>query len=163
MTTLTATEYPELKQYISNPDAVVSMTRVLDRLNNGEVLQAGRLFSEDRSTFCVLGLFYDESGDCDLYASPPRVNLKGMMEFYNCKTWFGSFDVNDLSENLINKIQTNTGLDMRTFSNEHQSSLYAVNDWLVDHRKELSVDVINQTLIDIILSGVIFQANTEED
>ena len=139
---------------------------IITRLENGEELISDGLRLDDN--FCILGLFADES-DLGYWSGTADGKYKGYVvnissnyiklynyelpdmvaDYYGLINAAGAFRLDDLTEELRDKIDQ---LDI--LSCGEYLSIAEVNDHLIKYETEANV---NQILIDIIKSGVIFK------
>lgn len=136
--------------------------RVLDRLDSGERLTARRL--RIGNSFCVMGLFADESGYGNWWAdharkwryqirtAPYETELcPTLVKHYNLFNKYGKFDPDKISAESKDIIDNVISCGGYTLMNVNDDSMYC------DYNPKL----LNELLADIIRSGAIFKPEQE--
>ena len=155
MTTLTELTTPEI-QTTYEPTVADKIQRVLYRLDHGEKLI--KISLKSNGSFCVLGLFADESGlgrwESSRYVIDDSVaysSTDDIVNYYGFNDAGASFDVHKLPNDLQNKVRCLLH-DFYDFIIRFPVALSTINDLAVS----LKYPHVNQLLADIIRSGVIF-------
>lgn len=159
--------YPTETQTDYEPTISDRIQRILYRLDSGEELSYGAL--SIGNSFCVLGLFADESGlgewgySENLESNEYRItgtNITSavwlcdmLADYYDLRTGGGTFDINCLTEDLRNRLLTK-GVEPNY---KDFVSLDSINDQMLSKDAPYDYEV-NILLADVIRSGVIFKS-----